>query len=71
MLWAACQALGRAVKVALPGASPDKPVRPLEPEIKAVTKAAREFSGNMTTELELKLDCIFCSTSKFKNNDIK
>ncbi|XP_012281566.1 MICOS complex subunit Mic60 isoform X1 [Orussus abietinus] len=40
MLWAACQALARAVKVAPPGATPDKAIRPLEPEINAVSKAA-------------------------------
>ena len=42
MLWAACQALSRAVKVAPPGATLEKAVRPLEPEIKAVYKVARE-----------------------------
>ncbi|XP_043462629.1 MICOS complex subunit Mic60 [Leptopilina heterotoma] len=40
MLWSACQALARAVKVAPPGAPKDKAVRPLEPEIIAVRKAA-------------------------------
>lgn len=42
ILWSACQALARAVKYAPPGASVEAVVRPLEPEIKAVTKAARE-----------------------------
>ncbi|XP_043265513.1 MICOS complex subunit Mic60 isoform X1 [Colletes gigas] len=40
ILWSACQALARAVKSAPPGACVDKTIRPLEPEIKAVTKAA-------------------------------
>ncbi|XP_033232208.1 MICOS complex subunit Mic60 isoform X4 [Belonocnema kinseyi] len=40
MLWSACQALARAVKVAPPGAPTDQAVRPLEPEIIAVSKAA-------------------------------
>ncbi|XP_054001785.1 MICOS complex subunit Mic60 isoform X6 [Hylaeus anthracinus] len=40
ILWSACQALARAVKSASPGASLNKAIRPLEPEIKAVTKAA-------------------------------
>ncbi|XP_053977067.1 MICOS complex subunit Mic60 isoform X6 [Hylaeus volcanicus] len=40
ILWSACQALARAVKSAPPGASLNKAIRPLEPEIKAVTKAA-------------------------------
>nr|XP_012220441.1 PREDICTED: MICOS complex subunit Mic60 isoform X4 [Linepithema humile] len=40
ILWSACQALARAVKVAPPGAPKDKAIRPLEPEIKAVCKAA-------------------------------
>lgn len=40
MLWSACQALARAVKVAPPGAPTDKAVRPLGPEIIAVSKAA-------------------------------
>lgn len=44
MLWSACQALARAVKVAPPGAPKDKAVRPLEPEIIAVRKAARKFN---------------------------
>lgn len=45
ILWAACQALARAVKVGLPGASNDKAVRPLEAEIKAVSKVARELTN--------------------------
>ncbi|XP_076241893.1 inner membrane mitochondrial protein mitofilin isoform X4 [Calliopsis andreniformis] len=40
ILWSACQALSRAVKSAPPGTSAEKAIRPLEPEIKAVTKAA-------------------------------
>lgn len=43
ILWSACQALARAVKVAPPGTSKDKAIRPLEPEIKAVCKAARMY----------------------------
>lgn len=43
ILWSACQALARAVKVAPPGAPKDKAIRPLEPEIKAVCKAARMY----------------------------
>lgn len=43
MLWSACQALARAVKVAAPGVSADKAVKPLEPEIRAISKAAREY----------------------------
>lgn len=42
LMWGACQALGRAVKAAPPGTSPEKSVRPLEPEIKAIVKAARK-----------------------------
>ncbi|XP_024887552.1 MICOS complex subunit Mic60 isoform X4 [Temnothorax curvispinosus] len=40
ILWAACQALARTVKAAPPGALKDKAIKPLEPEIKAVSKAA-------------------------------
>lgn len=40
MLWSACQALARAIKVAPPGTKADQAVRPLEPEIQAVSKAA-------------------------------
>ncbi|XP_076650499.1 inner membrane mitochondrial protein mitofilin isoform X2 [Halictus rubicundus] len=40
ILWSACQALARAVKTTAPGVCADKAIRPLEPEIKAVTKAA-------------------------------
>ncbi|KAL6262643.1 hypothetical protein P5V15_005437 [Pogonomyrmex californicus] len=40
ILWAACQALARAVKVAPPGTPKDKAIKPLEPEIKAISKAA-------------------------------
>ncbi|XP_046741698.1 MICOS complex subunit Mic60 isoform X3 [Diprion similis] len=40
MLWGACQALARAVKVAPPGVKAEDAVRPLEAEIKAVSKAA-------------------------------
>lgn len=40
LLWAACQALSRAVQVGPPGAPTDKPVRPLEAEIKAISKVA-------------------------------
>ncbi|KOX79945.1 Putative mitochondrial inner membrane protein [Melipona quadrifasciata] len=42
ILWSACQALARAVKSAPAGAPVETTIRPLEPEIKAVTKAARE-----------------------------
>lgn len=38
ILWSACQALARAVKIM----SPDVTIRPLEHEIKAVSKAARK-----------------------------
>ncbi|XP_033322346.1 inner membrane mitochondrial protein mitofilin isoform X2 [Megalopta genalis] len=40
ILWSACQALARAVKATPAGTCADKAIRPLEPEIKAVTKAA-------------------------------
>ncbi|XP_068978437.1 MICOS complex subunit Mic60 isoform X6 [Bombus flavifrons] len=40
ILWSACQALARAVKSAPAGAPVEEVIRPLEPEIKAVTKAA-------------------------------
>ncbi|XP_011340247.1 MICOS complex subunit Mic60 isoform X1 [Ooceraea biroi] len=40
ILWSACQALSRAVKVAPPGTPKDEIIRPLEPEIQAVCKAA-------------------------------
>ncbi|XP_008207246.1 MICOS complex subunit Mic60 isoform X2 [Nasonia vitripennis] len=40
LMWGACQALVRAVKAAPPGTSPEKAVRPLDPEIKAIVKAA-------------------------------
>ncbi|XP_031825808.1 inner membrane mitochondrial protein mitofilin isoform X5 [Nomia melanderi] len=41
ILWSACQALARAVKVTTaPGMPAEKAIRPLESEIKAVTKAA-------------------------------
>ncbi|XP_078032942.1 inner membrane mitochondrial protein mitofilin isoform X4 [Augochlora pura] len=40
ILWSACQALARAVKATPAGTCADEAVRPLEPEIKAVTKAA-------------------------------
>lgn len=42
MLWAACQALARAVKLAPLGTSLEKSVRPLAAEIQAVRKAARK-----------------------------
>lgn len=42
ILWSACQALARAVKSAPPGAHAEVVIRPLEQEIKAVTKAARK-----------------------------
>lgn len=42
ILWAACQALARTVKIAPSGALKDKAIKPLEPEIKAVSKAARK-----------------------------
>lgn len=44
LLWAACQALSRAVQVGPPGAPTDRPVRPLEAEIKAISKVARKLS---------------------------
>lgn len=37
ILWSACQALARAMK-----AASDVTIKPLEPEIKAVSKAARK-----------------------------
>ncbi|XP_076395389.1 inner membrane mitochondrial protein mitofilin isoform X1 [Megachile rotundata] len=40
ILWSACQALARAIKNAPVGANVEEVIRPLEPEIKAVTKAA-------------------------------
>jgi len=43
ILWAACQALARTVKIAPPGVPKDKAIKPLEPEIKAVSKAARMY----------------------------
>ncbi|XP_063993152.1 MICOS complex subunit Mic60 isoform X2 [Diachasmimorpha longicaudata] len=52
MLWAACQALGRAMKVAPPGAPADKPVRPLEAEINAVSKVAPKDDALVKATLE-------------------
>jgi len=43
VLWSACQALSRAVKVAPPGTSKDELIRPLESEIQAIYKAARKY----------------------------
>lgn len=43
ILWAACQALARTVKIAPLGTPKDKAIKPLEPEIKAVSKAARKY----------------------------
>lgn len=43
ILWSACQALSRAVKIGPPGTPTDKVIRPLEPEINAVSKAACEY----------------------------
>ncbi|KAK0098710.1 hypothetical protein PV326_004864 [Microctonus aethiopoides] len=40
VLWAACQALSRAIRVSSPGTSSDESIRPLEAEIKAVAKVA-------------------------------
>ncbi|XP_015437130.1 PREDICTED: MICOS complex subunit Mic60 isoform X1 [Dufourea novaeangliae] len=40
ILWSACQALARAVKTTPLGVCANEAIRPLEPEIKAVTKAA-------------------------------
>ncbi|XP_011142561.1 MICOS complex subunit Mic60 isoform X2 [Harpegnathos saltator] len=40
IFWSACQALGRAVKIGPPGTLVDKVIRPLEPEINAISKAA-------------------------------
>ncbi|KAK0162778.1 hypothetical protein PV327_006524 [Microctonus hyperodae] len=40
VLWAACQALSRAIKVSSPGTYSDESIRPLEAEIKAVAKVA-------------------------------
>jgi hypothetical protein len=42
ILWSACQALSRAVKVTPPGTPKDELIRPLESEIQAIYKAARE-----------------------------
>lgn len=44
LLWAACQALGRAIQITAPGAPTDKTTRPLEAEIKAISKVARKFN---------------------------
>ncbi|XP_018358670.1 PREDICTED: MICOS complex subunit Mic60, partial [Trachymyrmex cornetzi] len=40
ILWAACQTLARTVKAIQSGAPKDKVIKPLEPEIKAICKAA-------------------------------
>ncbi|XP_043503628.1 MICOS complex subunit Mic60 isoform X2 [Polistes fuscatus] len=41
LLWSACMALARAVKITSQGSSSSEPtIRPLEPEIKAIAKAA-------------------------------
>ncbi|XP_018313439.1 MICOS complex subunit Mic60 isoform X1 [Mycetomoellerius zeteki] len=40
ILWATCQALARTVKAVQSGALKDKVIKPLEPEIKAICKAA-------------------------------
>ncbi|XP_057664524.1 MICOS complex subunit Mic60 isoform X1 [Diorhabda carinulata] len=42
VLWSACQALLRAIKAGCPGLSWKDQIRPLEPEISAVEKAAAE-----------------------------
>lgn len=51
ILWSACQALARAVKSAPAGAPVEEVIRPLEPEIKAVTKAARKHSNIFSNNL--------------------
>jgi len=43
ILWSACQALSRAVKITPPGTPKDELIRPLESEIQAIYKAAREY----------------------------
>lgn len=43
ILWATCQALARTVKAVQSGALKDKVIKPLEPEIKAICKAARKY----------------------------
>ncbi|XP_014203373.1 MICOS complex subunit Mic60 isoform X2 [Copidosoma floridanum] len=40
LMWGACQALVRAVKAAPPGTHPAEALRPLEPEVTAISKAA-------------------------------
>lgn len=43
VLWSACQALYRSIKAGCPGVPWKEQIRPLEPEITAVTKAAGRF----------------------------
>lgn len=40
VLWSACQALYRSIKAGCPGVPWKDQIRPLEPEVTAVTKAA-------------------------------
>ena len=59
ILWSACQALARAVKSA-PAGAPVETIRPLEPEIKAVTKAARKcFNISYSVEFPVYVDSLF------------
>jgi len=43
ILWAACQTLARTVKAMQSSVPKDKVIKPLEPEIKAICKAARKY----------------------------
>lgn len=63
ILWSACQALSRAVKVAPPGISMDEIIRPLEPEIQAVCKAAREYLDQVALLHEINI----CTTQLISN----
>lgn len=55
VLWAACQALSRAIKVSSPGTSSNESIRPLEAEIKAVAKVARKYGIYLLFVLLFKL----------------
>lgn len=43
ILWSACQALARAIKITSPDAAKDKSIRPLKSEIKTISKVACKY----------------------------
>ncbi|XP_028130674.1 MICOS complex subunit Mic60 isoform X3 [Diabrotica virgifera virgifera] len=52
VLWSACQSLLRAIKAGCPGLSWKEQIRPLEPEITAVQKAAADHDGLVNAVIE-------------------